>query len=1259
MRVANNYQANSSLSHFAGIGSYSNDTLGWTMRRRIMAVLRKATAVLGMGQKARIGRLGGSAATIAMLMVFGSNPAYAQLALGNGVASGGASIAISDGGGGGQPAQATSAGAIAIGRGAIADGGTDGIAIGSLSHATSVAVGVGYNANASGYGATAIGRDTVSSGFGSVSNGYGAKSYGNNAVAIGVGATASNANDLYLGNAAGTGATVSGSNSGNVGIGAGSGQTVNGSNNASFGTNAGRNVTGSSNLAMGLAAGTGVTGSNNVATGISAGSTVTGNFNSAQGPYAGQSVSTNYNLAQGWLAGNNVSVGDSNTAIGNSSGSTVAGSSNVGIGVSAGINVTGNNNIANGFQAGQYVTGSNNIALGRRAGNGTSSAALTVSDTIALGNGSLASANNGVAIGKSSTASGLNAMALGSGASSTAGSGVALGYNASASGSTYDAAVAIGGRSSSTGDGAVAIGGTATGAAASGATASGAGAIAIGGYGSGSARATSDGAIAVGRTSNVSGNGGVGIGQFATVNSFGGSAIGYGTHANGASATAVGFSATAEESAFAGGSEAKAWSSSSVAIGNGASTNYTATWEYDEDTGLPIYDKADIGSVAIGLNAKADNYDPSTDGTGSGSAGAGIAIGENAQALTSNYSIAMGRNALAQSADYAGTAIAIGQSAQATGTNSTAFGTSSEANAAGAMAMGTESSAAGSECELFSGTPSGEKTTHWYVDWTAFEGSGKIIGDVVAVLETETQPLKQLYETFGLNSVLPEKGPARDGEEGKPISFENGTAIRIGLLHDNWDARDSLRLKETLEALLPPHDQGDFDIFVLDHRARDDSGFIENFPPDQFDYKLIANVGADGSISLTLDRREIDVSHIRPRVFQLKTMSKHPFSKADFEAGTVTYGTTLAKLTGATGETLKDYLAIGPFSLTLYFFKLTNPTADNLLRFPQKNFDVGKRRRWLKTSGGIRLYRDNFRVRPYGEPGSTTYDWLLLGERVARNPAAASRVGWRVPPNQVAGTLHISKEENPQLADQSSREGVMNERALDAFRAIIVSLIKEFEYDRSYILSQFNAAYNLDNKEEKEAEEGRRIAEEILGQSEEIEESSENDTPAPSGNQTDLFPPSNQEDEQKSEESDVALRQVSQAYSSEVRKNESLRDDIQVMRGMATLGTVLVSFTHELKQIKTNIDSRSRRLSDAIESVVDQQKLDALRPAHSPFRMLERLRKQDEKVARWVKFALSAVSFSNLARSARLSLGQTSTKRMSMRSACVRRNDKL
>ncbi|PSJ19390.1 hypothetical protein CVH10_23115, partial [Halomonas sp. ND22Bw] len=47
----------------------------------------------------------------------------------------------------------------------------------------------------------------------------------------------------------------------------------------------------------------------------------------------------------------------------------------------------------------------------------------------------------------------------------------------------------------------------------------------------------------------------------------------------------------------------------------------------------------------------------------------------------------------------------------------------------------------GQECELQSAV-AGAKRAHWLVDWTEFEGAGKIISDVKAVLETEQGTLK-------------------------------------------------------------------------------------------------------------------------------------------------------------------------------------------------------------------------------------------------------------------------------------------------------------------------------------------------------------------------------------------------------------------------------------------------------------------------------------------------------------------------------------
>lgn len=515
----------------------------------------------------------------------------------------------------------------------------------------------------------------------------------------------------------------------------------------------------------------------------------------------------------------------------------------------------------------------------------------------------------------------------------------------------------------------------------------------------------------------------------------------------------------------------------------------------------------------------------------------------------------------------------------------------------------------GQEGELYSALSDSATLVHWLVDWTEFEGAGKVIDDVEAVLEIEQRSLSEILKVNYLDGLLPRQTPDH-GAGVKDVTYDCGTVIRIGLLSDSWDEKDTLRLRSTLEALLPPHDRGGFDIFVYDERNSGASGFLDNFPPNQFDYRMQAEVLADGTVNVTLTRQEIDVARISPTVFQLDGMKKSPYMEEDFVRGSVSYESTLAKVIGVDEAEVGAFKEIGPFSFTLYFFKLQNPTKEVLERFPQKNFDVSSRKRWLQSSGGIRLYRDNFRVRPYGEPRTPSSDWLLLGERSTRNPVQASRVGWRANPSVVAGTINITKQDNPLLADQSNREGIANERVFTAFREIVVALIKQFEYDRAYILSQFSIAYDIDHPESKTVEEGAKIAEKVVQSSK--RDVAESDTEA--------------EVESAAGESSEDLKKVSLAFTSERRKNEALRDDIQVMRGMATLGTVLVSFTHELKQLQANLDSRATRLSDSIKEVADERKIAQINHIMNPLHLIERLRRQDEKISRWVNFALSTVA---------------------------------
>ena len=519
----------------------------------------------------------------------------------------------------------------------------------------------------------------------------------------------------------------------------------------------------------------------------------------------------------------------------------------------------------------------------------------------------------------------------------------------------------------------------------------------------------------------------------------------------------------------------------------------------------------------------------------------------------------------------------------------------------------------GQECEMFSAQIGSDDLAHWIVDWGDFEGRGKIITEVEAVLEAETGDMAQIHERFDLVGKLPAALPRRLGDEPEEaIAFDHGTAIRISNLHDRWDERDSSKLKDTLEALLPPRDQGDFNIFIHDFRSTSDGSFLDNFSPDLFDYRLHAEVRADGSVAIQLDRQEINAAKIRPTVFSLSAMDVDGFRKEDFVRGRHAYETDLRKvLRLPENADLSQYLAIGPLDFTLYFFKLSNPTKATLERFPQKSFDATKRRRWLAASGGVRLYRDDFRVRPYGEPNTQGSDWLLLGQRVASNPAPASRMGWRVPPQQLAGTIHITKDGNPSLADQSNREGIMNERAFSLFRHIILGLIGEFERDRAYIYGQFDAAYDLDTKEVADVDDGLKVATKILERQ-----------PSSDG-QPSLFPPEDNGAARPTVAEGVTMAKALGALS---QRAATLEENAQVLMGMATLGTVLVSFTHELKQIKANMHSRKQRMENALRRVVDEERLATVPTPVNPYDILARWGREDEKVSRWVDFALSAVS---------------------------------
>jgi len=97
-------------------------------------------------------------------------------------------------------------------------------------------------------------------------------------------------------------------------------------------------------------------------------------------------------------------------------------------------------------------------------------------------------------------------------------------------------------------------------------------------------------------------------------------------------------------------------------------------------------------------------------------------------------------------------------------------------------------------------------------------------------------------------------------------------------------------------------------------------------------------------------------------------------------------------------------------------------------------------RNTIKPNAGVRIYRDNFRVWPYGEPDD---DWLGLDLKRLNTPKERS-----VSRNQVFGVVHISSISNSQLKDQSNREGLISNDQYGQFYQLVSSALTVFAKER-------------------------------------------------------------------------------------------------------------------------------------------------------------------------------------------------------------------
>ncbi|WP_298514127.1 sensor histidine kinase [uncultured Kordia sp.] len=145
----------------------------------------------------------------------------------------------------------------------------------------------------------------------------------------------------------------------------------------------------------------------------------------------------------------------------------------------------------------------------------------------------------------------------------------------------------------------------------------------------------------------------------------------------------------------------------------------------------------------------------------------------------------------------------------------------------------------------------------------------------------------------------------------------------------------------------------------------------------------------------------------------------------------------------------------------------SNPTCGpvmfDLMFYPRdkamvkdSGFTLNQLKEYLSYNGGVKIYRDNISVKPYGFSGKDGEDWLNLGERQGQNPAGIGRSDWMVKNNQMLGAIYISRDENIDLEDSAAREGLVHNEAYYDLRALVLSGLRLLELHRHKIHKDIN-----------------------------------------------------------------------------------------------------------------------------------------------------------------------------------------------------------
>ncbi|MBC2176651.1 GHKL domain-containing protein [Listeria booriae] len=472
-------------------------------------------------------------------------------------------------------------------------------------------------------------------------------------------------------------------------------------------------------------------------------------------------------------------------------------------------------------------------------------------------------------------------------------------------------------------------------------------------------------------------------------------------------------------------------------------------------------------------------------------------------------------------------------------------------------------------------TANQDNTLEWIIDWEEFSDDKKI-SETYAELYESNLSILEFIRGVSNNSIF---------ESIIDNQFRStGSIFIMSNLREEWNEKVLKNIRKSLSLMIPPTMEQIFEIYLFDNRINEKEAYIKSEHEDSYDYKIdFRTIEDDAKVEIMIHRNEFD---FRGKI--LDVMRNGRFTKSDEEY----FGDKPIVLVKHLNELVsKDYenvvMEIGGFQGSLYFFKNSTTKMDT-----QKYYykDFTGRKQLNEKFGGIKIYRDNFWVRPYGERESSNYDWLLLSNRKGKSPAAVSHAtgAWRVNADQMYGQIYISRL-NLHLEDQSNREGIVESIQFKAFREILVNIIKQFEEDRQYVIRKLRSLYEQEHEAEKlERELKEKIKEQEKRDAQNRTRKKKSEKDGRSYKKVEETP-----------EEQIPLSKIKPVVAQKDSAIEVLTNENKMLRAMATTGISINTYFHEITTLINDLHEElyevqasleNKNISEAIEGVKQASK---------------------------------------------------------------------